>query len=554
MEWKVTPGLPAGNFTLPWYHKATMSGATSDRIKLDDVQRRQDDLEQAGKTRRGRELLDAGKKDEYRKYKAANFPAISFCGVFPNRRRKVDWPVTYSGFQQCDFDDIKDTGLDNLLALRDAAFELPFVLLSFISPSGRGIKVNVRTAQQDNPTLESHTRAWCYANEVVAHHLGGLAYDRSTSDHTRLQFLCHTPEGTLYRPDAAILVVPDDWELPERYRPHKRAAAGGNGKYQGRKTGVDADMDDALAGNIFEYLQTALPPSGENTYDDWFGTAAAVWVKDGADAAAAWIAGSNRPDEKVNSPERLEFHLGGLIQIARRWGWKYPAWYARKGRNDRRGALSDLQKPAATNVRRDADLTGLLGGGGDAPPPPRSYERRDANDGNGDHHQSEGDGAGAGGGGEVEPPERAGSDAACAGSEGAAPSPATERAEGVVTAGDWELVDWDTPTPAAPVAPDAPETPVDAPHTRPAMSDGLGVWVHCTGGCGRQITAPELRQLGGKPLCDDCRMAPAMVTTPVVVAAAAQVGYLASQDGRSCASVCRFCEPLGRCRYVLAAA
>ena len=273
-----------------------------------------------------------------RGYKTANFPGITVCGVIADGYRtargqpdvwvvgddyrKGGWPISHSGLYQIDIDKVRDAShADELIRL---ASELDCVVLAFRSPSG-GVKIIVRGQPPDcpapkGPAEQRHTAAhrleWQQADDYIARHLG-VQPDPVTKALTGLMFLSHDPEA-YYNPHA----VP----LGPAPKPPPRPAAP-----QGAPSAAQSRQDDRLAAELWQYLQQALPASGSETYNDWVGVAGGIWAKLGEEACQEWIAGSNRPHEKVNSPGSLTFSMGGLVEIAKRYGWRRLAHTARIG-------------------------------------------------------------------------------------------------------------------------------------------------------------------------------------------------------------------------------
>lgn len=265
-----------------------------------------------------------------KRQKARAFPSVTFSGVIVDGYesggkgkpdiwrpgagyRKGGKPVNHAGLYQVDLDGIGDR--ERAAALRDAAGQLDWVALAFVSPS-YGVKIIARG--NPAPDAEAHLREWTHANQLTANALG-LDFDAGAVDPAvkainGLCFLCHDA-GAWYNPNAAPLdPAPPPTRAERRRNPDRPTTPLPPGLY-----------GDAAAAAAF--LQTAIPPPGAGTYTDWLATAKSVGGLFGDDALARWIAGSNRPDDRVNglagmlAGESDSDWLATIIGIARRRGW-----------------------------------------------------------------------------------------------------------------------------------------------------------------------------------------------------------------------------------------
>lgn len=94
-----------------------------------------------------RRLKSVGKTEEANKLKQS-LPSFTASGVF-SRRRKVESLHQYNPLFVLDIDKIDD--LDMLYSVRQKAVSNPHTLACFISPSGNGLKIFVRS---DNTQIE----------------------------------------------------------------------------------------------------------------------------------------------------------------------------------------------------------------------------------------------------------------------------------------------------------------------------------------------------------------------------------------------------------------
>jgi len=129
-----------------------------------------------------RQTIDEGgqvKADELKR----NLPAFTVSATFKERRKKENID-TYSGLIHLDYDKVDDVEI-----LKDIIIKIPFTYSAFISPSGKGLKVIVKTDAE----LESHTETFNalrdYYDEIAS-----FVSDKSVKDVTRLCFVSYDPE------------------------------------------------------------------------------------------------------------------------------------------------------------------------------------------------------------------------------------------------------------------------------------------------------------------------------------------------------------------------
>jgi len=110
-------------------------------------------------------------------------PAFTPSGTFKERRKKESID-SYSGLLHLDYDKVEDVE-----RLKESIIGIPFTYSAFISPSGKGLKVLVKT----DAILETHTE---FFNALRAYYDGivGLESDGAVKDVTRLCFVSYDPE------------------------------------------------------------------------------------------------------------------------------------------------------------------------------------------------------------------------------------------------------------------------------------------------------------------------------------------------------------------------
>jgi hypothetical protein len=113
----------------------------------------------------------------------SNLPALTISATFKERRKK-GYVDKYSGLLHLDYDK-----LENVEEVKANLISIPYTYSAFISPSGNGVKVLVRS---DND-ISSHTTAFnglrAYYDEIV-----GVKSDSSVKDITRLCFVSYDCE------------------------------------------------------------------------------------------------------------------------------------------------------------------------------------------------------------------------------------------------------------------------------------------------------------------------------------------------------------------------
>lgn len=129
-----------------------------------------------------RQAFDNNELEQANSLKMA-LPAFTPSGTF-NERRKKENIDSYSGLLHLDYDKVEDVE-----SLKEIIVKIPFTYSAFISPSGKGLKVLVKT----DAILERHTE---FFNALRSHYdrIVGLESDRSVKDVTRLCFVSYDPE------------------------------------------------------------------------------------------------------------------------------------------------------------------------------------------------------------------------------------------------------------------------------------------------------------------------------------------------------------------------
>lgn len=113
----------------------------------------------------------------------SSLPCFTISAIFNNRRKKANLSQ-YSNLISLDYDKV-----DNPEELRSSLSEIPFTFSAFVSPSGNGVKVIVKT----NNKPEDHEKSFKAIREYYDTLLG-VESDESVKDITRLCFVSYDPD------------------------------------------------------------------------------------------------------------------------------------------------------------------------------------------------------------------------------------------------------------------------------------------------------------------------------------------------------------------------
>lgn len=129
-----------------------------------------------------RTAISNGETKKYDELKKL-IPAFTISATFNGRRRK-EHLESYTGLIHLDYDKVEEVE-----KLKEIAISLPFTYSAFISPSGNGLKIIVKT----DATLETHREAFNNLKKYYDNILG-VESDKSVKDVTRLCFVSYDPE------------------------------------------------------------------------------------------------------------------------------------------------------------------------------------------------------------------------------------------------------------------------------------------------------------------------------------------------------------------------
>lgn len=163
--------------------------------------------------------------DKYRYFRsqqldrdAEQMKRLSACvvtaGICRGGHKLVDNLVRYTGMIMSDFDDIPAERLDALLSLLNSD---PYVLLTYTTISGCGLRIIYRTDVTD---VRFHAQAHAQGNAYFARLLDH-PFDPKCKDPMRMSYLCHDPKA-LYHPSAGVMLIDLSQSAPKHQgRPHK---------------------------------------------------------------------------------------------------------------------------------------------------------------------------------------------------------------------------------------------------------------------------------------------------------------------------------------------
>tara|TARA_B110000483_G_scaffold221337_1_gene277210 strand:+ start:2490 stop:5237 length:2748 start_codon:yes stop_codon:yes gene_type:complete len=238
---------------------------------------------------------NSGGEIETAKRLKKSLPGFTPSGKF--RHRDKDNLIAPSFLIVADIDDLNEIELKTARAKVAAD---PHTLSSFVSPSGRGLKIIYRI-----PEGRSHTDAFF---DMGAHVLSltGLKVDKAGKDVCRLCFVSWDPELTI-NPGATPLPVCSD-------QPHCRPVGADAWKVIDQAEKPDIETGRALLACI-----TTRPD-----YMDWLRISSAVWdglgEDDGSRILDEWSPEESPNEYKQKFKQRLtEIHFGTLFHIAEQY-------------------------------------------------------------------------------------------------------------------------------------------------------------------------------------------------------------------------------------------
>ena len=248
-------------------------------------------------------------------HKEQRFRAITPAGA-ARGRTTGDFPSPHSAVVQIDIDKLADSDLDRA---RQEAEADRSVACAFTSVSGAGLSVFVRVARPSD--ADGHRAAWDAVRAEWERR--GYEVDTPGNAFNALRFLPNDPLALLWRPADPVLWTP----AAPRSRPagpHAPRRAGGGR----RRPPTRGGWSDELADNALQWLRER---SSGVEWEDWYQTGIAIKAAGGS--VEDWrqlFAGSVKYDERDYTEKRFAGFraeikgLGGVVSIARKYGWRPP--------------------------------------------------------------------------------------------------------------------------------------------------------------------------------------------------------------------------------------
>jgi len=127
-------------------------------------------------------------KNHNREFKAANFPYVTFSGIFKTRGENS--LIQHSGLIAIDFDHLEAIEETKLQLLKDPFFETQ---LLFISPNGNGLKWIITIDIQDLSHADYFRAIFYYIKQTYS-----IEIDKACKDVSRATFLSYDPSAFIH--------------------------------------------------------------------------------------------------------------------------------------------------------------------------------------------------------------------------------------------------------------------------------------------------------------------------------------------------------------------
>ena len=251
--------------------------------------------------------------DAYRDYKARSLAAVTFGGVFT--QRKAEKLSLHSGRVVVDIDDC-DVGF----AMAELS-QLPETEIAFVSPSAGGVKAIFKVDPVPSDADE-HKNAWASVRDLVESSLASVEVDASGSDVSRLCFLAHDPQ-LIHQLNA----IPVEWD-PSDVLPQTQQASVGEGWVGGSR--AKPAVNDTEAAAVLSFL------SPDCDYKKWLDIGMGCHA--GGIPFDVWDAWSSQ-GSKYNASEMPEkwqsfkgsgITWGTVVHLAKLNGYEPPRFSIRK--------------------------------------------------------------------------------------------------------------------------------------------------------------------------------------------------------------------------------
>ena len=229
-----------------------------------------------------RECLNTHGKEVYNKKKKL-LNAVTLSGNFNGRN--AENLIEYSGLLQGDIDEVKEPE-----KLRDALSLDPHVRASFLSPSGRGVKLAIKVPE--NP--DGHTDYFLTAQEYFKKN-HGVELDNSCKDIARLLFVSYDEDIKGNEDCIPLKIERDDLSSGE-----------GGLFFDATKVLDDPTKSD------YEKAEVALQNINPEEYDTWFKVGCSLKAMLGESGFALWDSWSSK-SSKYN-PKEMRYKWNTISQ------------------------------------------------------------------------------------------------------------------------------------------------------------------------------------------------------------------------------------------------
>lgn len=242
-----------------------------------------------------------------------SLPAFTVSSTFKSRR-KLEFVQDYNGVLHLDYDKV-----DEVSKYKEQVKEIPYTLAAFVSPSGDGLKVFVKTTsslEQHKDTFESLRS---YYDSVL-----GVESDKSVKDVTRLCFVSYDEE-LYYNSKAEIfdttkfqtIKSPEwVWNYSTRVKPFYEGNRNASVHYFGctsNRFGIDQTdaLNHALKFSEANFTSNEIERTIKSAYEN----NASEWKKLAGSAVTA-ITSENEPELSPYIPESVYENLPQTLKVA----------------------------------------------------------------------------------------------------------------------------------------------------------------------------------------------------------------------------------------------
>ena len=242
-----------------------------------------------------------------------SLPAFTVSSTFTSKR-KLEYLEDYNGVLHLDYDKVDDVN-----KYKEQVKEIPYTLAAFVSPSGDGLKVFVKTTsslEQHKDTFESLRS---YYDSVL-----GVESDKSVKDVTRLCFVSYDEE--LYYNSEAVIFDTNKvqtikspewvWNYSTRVKPFYEGNRNASVHYFGctsNRFGVDQNdaLNHALKFSEANFTSLEIERTIKSAYEN----NASEWKKLAGTAITA-ITGENEPELSPYIPKSVYENLPETLKVA----------------------------------------------------------------------------------------------------------------------------------------------------------------------------------------------------------------------------------------------